>query len=146
MSILSRLKVLPAATLLAALPAAASPLMLEANKSAPIRLPGDAASIVIGNKNIADVAVHDERLIFVTGKTFGSTNLMVFDRAGRQIYSSEVVISTNISNMVSINRGGASFTYDCAPNCRSVLNTGDDATYFDTLIQQQLNLKGLSEE
>lgn len=146
MSTLSRFQVLFAATLVAATTAAANPLTLEANKSISVRLPGDAASIVIGNKNIADVAVHDERLIFVTGKTFGTTNLMVFDRTGRQIYASEVVITTNVSNLVSVNRAGSSFTYDCAPNCRSVLNPGDNQTYFDALMQQQLNMKALSEE
>lgn len=146
MSISSRLKGLTAAILIAAAPAAAQPLIVEANKSISVRLPGDAASIVIGNKNIADVAVHDERLIFLTGKTFGTTNLMVFDRGGRQIYANEVVITTNVSNMVSINRAGASFTYDCAPNCRSVLNPGDEQLYFDNLMQQQLNMKVLTEE
>ncbi len=146
MSISSRLKGLSAAILIAAAPAAAQPLTLEANKSVSVRLPGDAASIVIGNKNIADVAVHDERLIFLTGKTFGTTNLMVFDRGGRQIYANEIVVTTNVSNLVSINRAGAAYTYDCAPNCRSVLNPGDDPGYFDALMQQQLNMKVLSEE
>ncbi len=146
MSILSRLKGLSAAFLLVAAPAAAEPMLIEANRSVPLRLSGDAASIVIGNKNIADVAVHDERLIFVTGKTFGTTNLMVFDRSGRQIYNNEVIITTNVSNLVSINRAGTTYTYDCAPNCRSVLNPGDDPSYFDGLMQQQLNMKTLAEE
>jgi hypothetical protein len=42
------------------LPAVAGPLTVEANKTVPVKLKGTAASVVLGNRNIADVAVHDE--------------------------------------------------------------------------------------
>ncbi len=125
--------------------AAADILTVEANKAVAVRLSGNAASIVIGNKNVADVAVHNEQLLFVTGKTFGTTNLMVYDRAGRQIYASEVVVSGNSANLTTITRAGSRFTYDCAPDCQSILSVGDNNAYFTTLLEQQLNLKALSE-
>ena len=133
------------AGLIAILPASAGPLTVESNKTVPLRLQGTAASVVLGNRNIADVAVHDEHLIFITGKTFGTTNLMVFDRAGNQIYSAEVVVTVNSSNLVTVNRSGSNFTYDCAPNCRSVMSTGDDPQYFSGLMQQQRNMQSLTE-
>ncbi|MEZ5953340.1 MAG: pilus assembly protein N-terminal domain-containing protein [Hyphomonas sp.] len=129
----------------AVLPAMAGPLTVEANKTVPVKLKGAAASVVLGNRNIADVAVHNDHLIFVTGKTFGTTNLMVFDRAGNQIYSSDVVVTVNSSNLVTVNRSGSNFTYDCAPNCRSVLSNGDDMEYFDSLMKQQRDTQSLTE-
>ena len=120
-------------------------LSVEASKTVPLRLTGSAASILIGNKNIADVAVHDDRLIFVTGKSYGTTNLMVFNKAGEEVYSAEVVVTANSSNLVTVNRAGQNQTYDCAPICRSALTLGDDPAYFSNLIQQQLQAQALTE-
>lgn len=120
-------------------------LSIEASKTMPLRLSGPASSIVVGNKNIADVAVHDERLIFVTGKSYGTTNLMVFNKAGQEIYNAEVVVTANSSNLVTVNRAGQNQTYDCAPVCRSALTLGDDPAYFSGLIQQQLQTQTLTE-
>lgn len=136
---------LTAAGLALAAAAQAQQLSVETSKSVPVRLSGQAASIVIGNKNVADVAVHNENLIFVTGKSFGTTNLLVFDRAGREIYNTEIMVTINSSNLVTVNRAGMSQTYDCAPVCRSALSLGDDPEYFDRLMQQQLQSQALAE-
>lgn len=129
---------------LMALPAIAGPLTVEANKTVPLKLKGSAASVVLGNRNIADVAVHDEHMIFITGKSFGTTNLMVFDRAGNQLLSTEVVVTVSSSNLVTVNRNGANYTYDCASACRSVISPGDEPEYFDGLMQQQLGMQSLT--
>lgn len=132
------------ASLLLAGIAQAEQLSVEASKTLPLRLTGQAASIVIGNKNIADVAVHDDRLIFVTGKSYGTTNLMVFNKAGEEVYNAEVVVTANSSNLLTVNRAGQNQTYDCAPVCRSALTLGDDPAYFSGLIQQQLQSQALT--
>lgn len=139
----------PALALIASLTLAgiaqAEQLSVETSKTIPLRLTGQAASIVVGNKNIADVAVHDERLIFVTGKSYGTTNLMVFNKSGEEVYNAEVVVTANSSSFVTVNRAGLNQTYDCAPVCRSALTLGDDPVYFSTLIQQQLQSQALTE-
>ena len=133
------------AGLLAILPAAAGPLTVEANKTVPVKLRGSAASVVLGNRNIADVAVHDEHLVFLTGKTFGTTNLIIYDREGNQIYAADVVVTDTSASLVTINRNGSNFTYDCAPGCRPVLSTGDDTSYYQDLIRQQKDMQSLTE-
>lgn len=125
--------------------ASADQLFVEASKTVPIQINGVAASIVIGNKNIADVAVHNEHLLFVTGKSYGTTNLLVYDKSGREIYSSDVLVTTNSASLVTINRAGQSFTYDCSPSCRSVLSIGDDPEHFSALIDQQLQSQTLTD-
>ncbi|MDX1292740.1 MAG: pilus assembly protein N-terminal domain-containing protein, partial [Hyphomonas sp.] len=64
--------------------------------------------------------VHDEKLIFVTGKEFGTTNLLIYDAAGRQIYSTDIRVTDNEASIVTVNRSGDDAVYDCAPNCRYV--------------------------
>ncbi|MFN4023437.1 MAG: pilus assembly protein N-terminal domain-containing protein [Hyphomonas sp.] len=145
MKTLLKSALLTAAGLALAAAAQAQQLSVETSKSVPIRLSGQASSIVIGNKNVADVAVHNENLIFVTGKSFGTTNLLVYDRAGREIYNTEVMVTINSSNLVTVNRAGMSQTYDCTPACRSALSFGDDPDYFDRLMQQQLQSQALAE-
>ena len=145
MKILAKYSTIALAGSLFAATAAAQSISVEANKTVPVRVPGSAASIVIGNKNVADVAVHNEHLLFITGKAFGTTNLMIFDAAGNQIMSSDVVVTANSSNLVTINKSGESFTYDCAPECRSVMSTGDSNEYFDQIVRQQQNLQMLND-
>jgi Flp pilus assembly secretin CpaC len=145
MMLADRLCVLLAAGVLLCASAAADVLTVESGKSTPVRIKGAAASVVLGNKNIADVAVHDENLLFVTGKSHGTTNLMVFDRAGRQIYSGDVVVSMSAASLVTIKRAGDTYTLDCSSNCRSVLSPGDTEAYFEFLIKQQQSLQALTD-
>ena len=123
----------------------ADQITVEANKTKPMRLKHAASAIVVGNPNFADVAVHSENLIFITGKTYGTTNLLIFDEAGRQIYSGDIVVTTNASSLVSVNRAGLSHTYDCAGNCRAVLAVGDQNEHFMAIAQQNDALKELAD-
>lgn len=144
MNLFAKVCALPVAAALLSQAALAAPLSVEINKTIPVHLRSAAASVVLGNQAIADVAVHDEQLIFITGKTFGTTNLLIFDDAGRQIFSTDILVVSNEANVVTINRSGANFTYDCAPNCRSTLSVGDDPGHFDQYIEQHVGVQELS--
>ncbi len=127
------------AAVMACVPVAASaaPLLtIEANKTEPLRLSKPASSIVIGNPLVADIAVFDEYLLFITGKSYGSTNLMIFDEAGNTIYSGDVSVTNPSKSTLRIVRGDSVQSYDCAPGCRSVLAPGDDPTYFSQVYGQ----------
>lgn len=116
--------------------AAAGQITVESGKTKPLKLKTNADSIVIGNPNIADVAVHNDTLLFVSGKSYGTTNLMIFDIEGNTILSSNVVVTANTSTWVSVNRAGANFTYDCAPRCRPTMSPGDDDGHFGSVAEQ----------
>lgn len=120
MNLFAKVCTLPVAAAIMAQVAVAAPLSVEINKTIPVHLRGEAASVVLGNEDIADVAVHDEKLIFVTGKEFGTTNLLIYDAAGRQIYSTDIRVTDNETSIVTVNRSGDDAVYDCAPNCRYV--------------------------
>ena len=116
--------------------AAAQQFTVETGTTKPLRLAKPASSVVIGNQNIADVAVADPNLVFLTGKSFGTTNLLILDDANNIIYSADIVVTTNSASLVTINRGGSSFTYDCASDCRDAPMIGDDQTHFQRALSQ----------
>ncbi len=125
--------------------AAAEQITVETNFTKPVKIRGHASSVVIGNQNIADVSVHSSNLLFLTGKTFGTTNLLVYDARGKLIYDANVVVTTNMTSLVTVNKGGNTFSYDCAPDCQTVVRIGDDETYFQGVMKQQEDIKQLAE-
>ncbi len=137
-----------AATLSAALfcaTAAAQQITVEAGTTKPVRLSKAASSVVIGNENVADVAVADPKLVFLTGRSFGTTNLLVLDKDNQIILSTNVVVTTNTANLVTVNRAGASFSYDCLEECRDAPVIGDDPGHFSRALSQAEQTKRLTE-
>lgn len=114
----------------------AGQITVEAGTAKALKLNARADSIVIGNPNVADVAVHNDQLLFISGKSYGTTNLMIFDVDGNTIHSSNVVVTANTATWVSVNRAGANFTYDCAPRCRPTMSPGDDDDHFGSVAEQ----------
>jgi len=126
--------------------AQAGHITVEAGKAKAIKLNTNAESVIVGNPNIADVAVHDDKLLFVTGKSFGTTNLMIFDSSGNTIHSSDVVVTANSTTWVSVKRAGSNFTYDCSPACRPTLSAGDDTGHYESVGEQLLLQKELNSD
>ena len=161
MNLFAKICTLPVAAALVSQIAVAGPLSVEVNKTIPVHLRSAAASVVLGNQTIADVAVHDEKLIFITGDIEnepvvsvmfrvedycrGNNNWLIFDKSGRQIYSTDILVVANEANVVTINRSGSNYTYDCAPTCRSTLSVGDAPEHFEQYIDQQTGVKALSD-
>lgn len=143
---LTKFTISSCAAMVLACGAHAAQITVEAGKAKAIKLTTNADSVIIGNPNIADVAVHDDTLLFVTGKSYGTTNLMIFDVKGNTIHSSDIVVTANTATWVSIKRAGSNFTYDCAPNCRPTLSPGDDNAHYNGVGEQLLLQKELNSD
>ncbi|MAP48082.1 MAG: pilus assembly protein [Oceanicaulis sp.] len=114
--------------------AQAREFVVSADQAGLIRLPGDAAGVIVGNPGIADATLYDSRTLFVTGKVFGRTNLIVLDDAGRVLYTSDLVVAQPDSNAVQIFRNsGRPETYVCAPTCQALPQIGDDQVWFNDM-------------
>ncbi|NJM34682.1 MAG: pilus assembly protein [Rhodomicrobium sp.] len=98
-----------------------------------IRLDGDAAQIIVGNPAIADVAVQSPRLLVVTGKSYGATNLIVLDDAGRETYGARLAVGEGGTRQVTVYRGTSRQSLHCAPECQRMLSLGDDKAQFEQL-------------
>lgn len=97
--------------------AAAGPLTVAIDHSTRLSVAGTAASVVIGNPQVADVTVVDSHTVFVSGRGYGETDLVVLDPSGRTLYAGEVLVSGSASGRVSIYRGSDRTDMACAPGC-----------------------------
>ncbi len=110
---------------------------VEVDKARVLRLPRAAATVVIGNPAIADASVHDGRLLFITGKVFGGTNIIALDARGNTILERDLHVSAPKLAAITYHRGNAQYSFTCASNCQPAPSIGDAPEFFDTLSGQQ---------
>jgi hypothetical protein len=113
-----------------------APLGITLDQATILRLPEKVSTIVVGNPLIADVAVQSGGLVVVTGKGYGSTNIIVLDRAGAVLMERQVLVRGPTDQIVQIYRGVERETYSCTPNCQRRITLGDSAAYFTTTLGQ----------
>ena len=101
-----------------------------------LRLDRTAAEIIVGNPSIADVSVQSGKMLVVTGKSFGQTNLIVIDADGKAIINKKLSVQEPRQGLVTLYRGSARFSFYCAPNCTPPLVIGDEADHFDKIEKQ----------
>lgn len=100
-------------------PAFARDIRVAPDQAFPIRLSEPAEGVAIGNPAIAAVTVQNDRFLFVTGRTYGSTNLVVVGEGGRVLYSGRVVVTPDETDVVMVTRGVETARLECTPTCRS---------------------------
>ena len=69
------------------------------NKSMVIDLPGDAHDILVASPTVADAITRTSRRIYIFGKQVGSTNIFIFDSAGRQLLSIDLFIERDVAGL-----------------------------------------------
>lgn len=106
---------------------------VEMNKTHLLRLPAPAAAVIIGNPKIADVSVHSDTTLFLMGRGFGETDILVLGAGGEVIMHTDInVIASQSPNRVTIIAPGAGrMSYDCAPYCMPAPVPGDDPAHID---------------
>lgn len=114
----------------------AGTVLVEVDRAQLLRLDEPAGAIIIGNPMIADAAIHDRNMLVITGKSFGSTNLIVLDHDGRQILSRTLEVRVAARSVVTMHKGAARQSYSCSPVCEPTLLSGDSKGYFDDLRDQ----------
>jgi Flp pilus assembly secretin CpaC len=122
--------------------AAAETLAVTVDQATVMKLPEKVATIVVGNPLIADVAVQSGGLVVVTGKGYGSTNLIALDRSGAVLMERSVLVRGVVHGSVQVYRGVERETYSCAPDCERRITLGDSANYFQATIEQAENRSG----
>jgi Flp pilus assembly secretin CpaC len=131
-----------AAVLLAAVvstPArAADPITVMLDQATIAKLPEHVSTIVIGNPLIADVTVQAGGLLVVTGKGYGTTNLIALDRSGAVLTERSIQV-LGPQEVVVVYRGLSRESYSCAPDCERRITLGDATAYFEDTLQQSGN-------
>ena len=91
------------------------------NHAKVIKLAEPAATIIIGNDGIADATVKDATTLVLTGRRFGTTNLVVLDTDGEPIVDERVVVRKDEGSSVRVFRpseeGVVAMEMQCSPTC-----------------------------
>ncbi len=135
-------RILIAAALLAATAGAAGaqelaaatvqPIVIMVNHAKVMRIARPADTVIIGNPAIADATIKDDRTLIITGRSFGTTNLIVLDAAGQPIADETLTVQAQDGQLTVFRRANR-MTYSCTPICQATLNVGDAAAAFDTI-------------
>lgn len=119
-----------------------SSLDVVVDRASVVRAPDNTATIIIGNPLIADAVTQKNGVMVITGKSFGSTNIMLLDATGA-VLSETVVNVRRAPEGLVVQRGTKRESYACAPRCEPVLAIGDNNETFGQTagqIQQRANM------
>lgn len=116
------------------------PVAVVVDQAKVVKLPEKVATIVVGNPLIADVSLQPGGLVVVTGKGYGSTNMIAMDRTGAVLADRSIQVVGAMDKVVTIYRGLERETYSCAPVCQRRVTLGDSQAYFDANLGQTGNL------
>jgi Flp pilus assembly secretin CpaC len=93
----------------------------------PIRFSQPAGNLVVGNPLIADVIPRDDQYVFISGKSAGHTNLLVYDKAGTLTTEYRIHVRTSQNYTTLINGAKVRSHFECLPKCERVLRVEDSA-------------------
>lgn len=122
MSFSALTKIAAAASVLVAVPVAAvsaqeDMLRVSMNHARVLKLDRPVSKVIIGNAKVADATVADATTIVLTGRSFGTTNLVLLDAQGNAIVDERVLVSIDEGNTVRVFRQTARTVLSCTPNC-----------------------------
>ncbi|MBL4756583.1 MAG: pilus assembly protein N-terminal domain-containing protein [Rhizobiales bacterium] len=112
---------------------AAETMLVLVDQAQILRLSEPAASIIIGNPMIADATVQDNKMLVITGISYGTTNMIILNEDGREIFSRQLEVRLSSYSQVTVQRGGDRFSYACAPKCEPILAIGDQTEQFEAV-------------
>jgi hypothetical protein len=133
------------AAVVAATPAAAETLQVVVDHATVLRIERPADVIIIGNPAIADATIQDSQTLIITGRSFGTTNLIVLDAAGATVANQVVTVGPQDENVVIIYRRASRETLSCTPECSPTLAMGDNQASFDSVSQQIQTQVGITD-
>ena len=79
----------------------------------------NASSVVVADPTVADVTVVDGHTVFVEGRDYGASAIVINDRDGRTVFSGDVAV-VRPEFGVSVYRGLVRSDFACAPSCTAV--------------------------
>ena len=82
------------------------------------RISRPAATVIVGDPEVLVATIQDLQTLVLTGKAFGTTNLIILDAEGEPIIDETVVVKSPEIATVRIYRQGKEEVLACAPTCR----------------------------
>jgi Flp pilus assembly secretin CpaC len=113
-------------------------VVVTVDQAEVMKLPTGVATLVLGNPLIADVSIQSGGMAVLTGRGYGTTNLLALDGAGAVI-DEKVIQVKPTRDAVVVYRGVERESYSCMPTCERRITLGDSQPYFDGTMNQTLD-------
>lgn len=119
-------------------------ILVDLDRARVVRMPEGAQTLVVGNPMIADITMlKSNQLMVITGKSFGTTNLILLDQTGNQVGETIIHVLSNKDNLV-VQRGARRESYSCYPDCMPTIDLADDKDYLAQTIETMKTHDGSS--
>ena len=123
--------------------AQAADFKVAMNETRALHLAKPAATIIVGNPTIADVTVEGSKLLYVVGRSYGTTNFIALDSEGKAIMDLDVSVVAQSASAVTLTRGTGQLSYNCTPRCERVPAIGDNPESYNAIMQQTAGAAGV---
>lgn len=99
-------------------------LRVYMNSARVLKLDRPVSKVIVGNAEVADATVADARTIVLTGRSYGTTNLVLLDADGNAIVDERILVSIDEASTVRVFKSTARTVLSCTPNCEEHAKTG----------------------
>lgn len=101
-----------------------------------VRAPDKIRTMILGNPAIADISSEGKGMLVITGKSYGSTNLVLIDEEGRVAGETLIQVSPPRAGVVTVQKGDTKEAYSCTPRCMPMAQVGTTQTFFSEASSQ----------
>ncbi|WP_246318856.1 pilus assembly protein N-terminal domain-containing protein [Peteryoungia desertarenae] len=98
-------------------------LRVYMNSARILKLDRPVSKVIVGNSEVADATVADAKTIVLTGRAFGTTNLVLLDADGNAIVDEKILVSIDESSTVRVFKSTTRTVLSCTPNCEEHADT-----------------------
>ncbi len=92
-----------------------------------LKLDRPVSKVIVGNAQVADATVADPKTIVLTGRAFGTTNIILLDVDGNAIVDEQILVSIDEGNTVRVFRQTDRAVLSCTPNCEQHAQQNNNA-------------------
>ena len=111
-------------------------VLVTLDQAKVIRIAAPASTIIIGNPAIADATLQDAQTLVITGRAYGTTNMIILDSEGEPIADNQISVQAPVERQVTLHKGVERYSLSCAPVCQPATVPGDSTTFFDGITAQ----------
>ena len=118
--------------------------MVTVDRAKIFRIDDGASAVIVGNPFIADVSMFDENTVVITGKSYGTTNLVILDSDSQPIVDEVITVRASEDDTVAVYRKSLRSTMSCNPNCEPTMRLGDGLNSFNEIAEQANNRNSMA--
>ena len=102
---------------------AADTLVVEKSHAKVFRVSRPAGTVIVGDPDIVKATMQDLKTLVLTGKAYGSTNVIVLDADGEPMIDELVIVQSNQKSTVNVFTQTQVTSIACGKVCQPVTTT-----------------------